>query len=70
MEPGTGRTGLAKTERGGLEMGLRSEPRHWGPTGQIKARGVGAVGRVTGETRRAGTRRSPRPDTQEECRGG
>lgn len=70
MEPGTGRTGLArvqisygKTERGGLEMGLRSEPQHWGPTGQIKARGVGAVGRVTDETRRAGTRRSPRPDT-------
>lgn len=36
-------------------MGLRSEPQHWGPTGQIKARGVGAVGRVTGETRRTGT---------------
>lgn len=62
MEPGTGRTGSArmqisysKTERGGLEMGLRSEPQHWGPTGQIKARSVGAVGRVTGETRRTGT---------------
>lgn len=62
MEPGTGKTGSAqvqisysKTERGGLEMGLRSEPQHWGPTGQIKARGVGAVGRVTGETRRTGT---------------